>query len=60
MIFVHTGYANFGFNWCSVYTEFFLIWEKVQMVKSTPPQIPTTQYKNPPLANFTIPPTPTP
>ena len=44
ILFGPTSHANFGFNWCSVFTEsFFYLWEKVWLVKITTPQVLTAQ-----------------
>ena len=52
---MHTGHANFDFNWCSIFTKrSFLVLKKVRMVKITPCQIPSNWSKNPP-AKFPIP-----
>ena len=55
ILFGHTGHANFGFNWCSAFTEsYFQLWKRYDWSKSLFLRFPLPGKKIPP-AKFLIP-----
>ena len=52
ILFVHSCHVNFNLNQCSVFTKCYFSLKRVQIVKITPHQIPTTPPKISFIAKF--------